>query len=86
MHVIYSVGRADDVIVLANGEKVVPLPTEGALLSHNAVKGAILFGRERNQVGALVEPSDAFVFDPSDEVALAKYRNEIWWARCTIHR
>jgi hypothetical protein len=75
-----SIGRADDVLVLANGEKVVPGPTEGALLAQGIVTGAILFGRERNQAGVLVEPAEAFAFDPTDESDLAAFRNKIWCA------
>jgi long-subunit acyl-CoA synthetase (AMP-forming) len=66
--------------VLANGEKVVPVPTEGTIVSHEAVRGAVMFGRERNQVGVLVEPDMHHTFDPADETALAKFRNLIWCA------
>jgi long-subunit acyl-CoA synthetase (AMP-forming) len=64
--------------VLANGEKIVPGPTEGAVIAHPAVSGAVMFGRERNQPGILVEPAEARAFDPADEAALAAFRNEIW--------
>jgi hypothetical protein len=66
--------------VLANGEKVVPGPTEGALLAQGVVTGAILFGRERNQAGVLVEPADVFAFDPTDASDLAAFRNKLWCA------
>jgi long-subunit acyl-CoA synthetase (AMP-forming) len=68
----------DDVIILATGEKIVPGPTEGTLLAHPAVQGVIMFGRERNQAGLLVEPAEHRVFDPADENALIAFRNEIW--------
>jgi long-subunit acyl-CoA synthetase (AMP-forming) len=60
----------DDVLILANGEKVVPAPIEGKILAHPFVHGVLAFGRERSQVGVLVEPTD--------ERALAAYRNSIW--------
>jgi hypothetical protein len=75
---LYSVGRVDDVLILANGEKIVPGPTEGILLAHPFVQGAVMFGRERNQAGLLVEPAEYHEIDPTDEAALAAYRNEIW--------
>jgi long-subunit acyl-CoA synthetase (AMP-forming) len=72
------VGRVDDVLILANGEKVVPGPTEGALLVHPFVHSAVMFGRERTQVGILVEPVESHTFDPADHSALAAFRNAIW--------
>lgn len=78
IHIICRVGRVDDVLILANGEKVVPGPTEGALLVHPFVHSAVMFGRERTQVGILVEPAESHVFDPADESALAAFRNAIW--------
>jgi hypothetical protein len=75
---IDSIGRADDVIILANGEKIVPGPTEGTILAHPSVHGVVMFGRERNQAGLLVEPAEKHMFDPADEAALVAFRNEIW--------
>jgi hypothetical protein len=37
-----------------------------------------MFGRERNQAGLLIEPAEHHEIDPTDEAALAAYRNEIW--------
>ena len=74
------VGRADDVIMLANGEKTVPGPMEGVIMSSALVQGAVMFGRERNQVGVLLEPAPAHAIDPADEIALARFRNAIWCA------
>jgi long-subunit acyl-CoA synthetase (AMP-forming) len=76
---LHSVGRVDDVLVLANGEKVVPGSTEGTIVSHEAVRGAVMFGRGRNQVGVLVETDTVHAFDPANEVALAAFRNLIWY-------
>ncbi|KAJ7052189.1 acetyl-CoA synthetase-like protein [Mycena amicta] len=54
------VGRLDDVIVLANGEKVVPGPMEDIINASPLIAGAVMFGRERNHVGLLVEPSASY--------------------------
>ncbi|KAJ7636839.1 acetyl-CoA synthetase-like protein [Roridomyces roridus] len=70
------VGRLDDVLILGNGEKTVPGPMEDLILSIPFVGGAIMFGRERNQVGLLVEPRQ--LVDPSDEYQLIEFRNLIW--------
>ncbi|KZT20031.1 putative nonribosomal peptide synthetase [Neolentinus lepideus HHB14362 ss-1] len=72
------VGRSDDVLILANGEKTVPGPMESTILSHPSIQGAVMFGRERDQVGILVEPKPQYAFDPSDKAALAAFRNKIW--------
>jgi acyl-CoA synthetase (AMP-forming)/AMP-acid ligase II len=72
------VGRLDDVIILANGEKTVPGPQEAIISSSPLVQGAVMFGREHNQVGVLIEPSHDHAVDPQDEVALAKLRNALW--------
>jgi long-subunit acyl-CoA synthetase (AMP-forming) len=70
-----SVGRIDDVIIMANGEKTVPGPIEGALQAHPLVKAAVAFGRARDQIGVLVEPATAVGTDMSVE----QFRNEIWF-------
>lgn len=70
---LFSVGRADDVIVLASGEKVVPAPMENVIMSSPLVNGVVMFGRQRNQVGVLIEPR-AFA-DSNDVTSL---RNKIW--------
>ncbi|KAJ7785171.1 putative aminoadipate reductase [Mycena maculata] len=72
------VGRLDDVLIMANGEKTVPGPMEDIMMSSPFIRSATMFGREHNQVGVLVEPSPQFKFDPSDEKQLANFRNLIW--------
>jgi long-subunit acyl-CoA synthetase (AMP-forming) len=67
-----SVGRLDDLFKLSNGETIVPAPIEGALLAHPLVKGAMVFGRGRMQIGVIVEPV-------RDKVDVATFRNEIWF-------
>ena len=73
-------GRADDVIVLANGEKTLSRPIEVPIEAHPRVSAAVVFGTGRTQNGVLVEPAAGFAFDPSDETSLSAFRNEIWSA------
>ncbi|KAF7378108.1 Acetyl-CoA synthetase-like protein [Mycena sanguinolenta] len=72
------VGRLDDVLIMANGEKTVPGPMEDVLGASPFIAGAVMFGRERNQVGVLIEPNHKYELDPTDEKQLGKYRNLIW--------
>lgn len=60
------------------GEKVVPIPQESLILSSPIVNGAVMFGRAKDQCGILVEPAPSHTIDPSDPVALPKFRNMIW--------
>ena len=53
-------GRTDDVIILATGEKVLPQVLEAGLNRTDFIKTAIVFGQHRNEVGVLVEPEDRF--------------------------
>ncbi|KAJ7625698.1 putative aminoadipate reductase, partial [Roridomyces roridus] len=72
------VGRLDDVLIMANGEKTVPGPMEDVMMSSPHIRGAIMFGRERNQIGVLIEPHPQQKVDPSDEKQVAEFRNLIW--------
>ena len=65
-------------ITLASGEKIVPTPMEGIIMGSPLLQGAVIFGRERNQVGILVEPRPKHTVDVLDENAVASFRNEIW--------
>nr|POF15330.1 non-canonical non-ribosomal peptide synthetase fub8 [Quercus suber] len=49
-------GRMDDLIVLATGEKVRPQPLEQAILQCPNVKTAVVFGSGQFELGALIEP------------------------------
>ncbi|KAJ7916044.1 putative aminoadipate reductase [Mycena leptocephala] len=72
------VGRLDDVLIMANGEKTVPGPMEDIMLANPLIVGAVMFGHERNQVGVLIEPNPQHKLDPVDEQQVAKFRNLIW--------
>ncbi|KAJ7855599.1 hypothetical protein B0H14DRAFT_3645801 [Mycena olivaceomarginata] len=65
------VGRLDDVLTLANGEKAVPGPMEDIMDASPYIACAIMFGRERNQVGVLVEPTEQPVIEAANENAPA---------------
>ena len=75
-----STGRKDDVLVMGSGEKVVPLPQEGAIKSHHMVEDAMMFGRGKNEPGVLIELRPEFQIDVTDENAVIKFRNLIWYA------
>ena len=70
------------------GEKIVPIPQENHIGSSPLVNGCVMFGREREQPGVLVEPRAPF--DPNDEPALISFRNSIWWVHfgllSAVHR
>ncbi|KZT19320.1 acetyl-CoA synthetase-like protein [Neolentinus lepideus HHB14362 ss-1] len=72
------VGRTDDVLVLASGEKTVPPPMEGHILHNPLVQGTLMFGRGHDQVGVLIEPTSAHAIDPKSEKAVIEFRNRIW--------
>lgn len=52
-------GRKDDVIVLATGEKVTPVTLEHALEQNPRVKRAVAFGQGQSEIGILLEPSSS---------------------------
>ncbi|KAG6823398.1 hypothetical protein H0H92_010344, partial [Tricholoma furcatifolium] len=60
---IDSVGRMDDVIIHSSGEKTVPGPMESILLGSPFIQGAIMFGREREGAGVLIEPFPQYAID-----------------------
>ncbi|KIK51461.1 hypothetical protein GYMLUDRAFT_50538 [Collybiopsis luxurians FD-317 M1] len=71
-------GRADDVVVLSNGEKTLSRPIESCIEAHPHVFTAIVFGTGRTQNGVLVVPVPSLAFDPNDDEKLANFRNGIW--------
>lgn len=73
-----SVGRADDVIILRSGLKVVPLPQEDSLNSVPIISGAIMFGRGQNQPGVIIELAHEHTIDVKNEEAVIKLRNMLW--------
>jgi hypothetical protein len=51
---------------------------EGIIGSSPLLNGAIMFGRERSQVGILIEPQPEYIVDTRDDKAIAEFRNKIW--------
>lgn len=49
-------GRLDDIIVLSNGEKFNPVPSEAIINSHPLVSAALIIGQGRFQAVLLIEP------------------------------
>lgn len=66
-------------ITLASGEKTVPAPMEAIINSSPLLQGAVVFGRERNQIGVLVEPRTEHLVDTGDDGAVVAFRNKIWY-------
>ncbi|KAA8650692.1 uncharacterized protein ATNIH1004_003380 [Aspergillus tanneri] len=75
-------GRKDDVIVLATGEKVLPQLLEETLNVKTGIKTAVVFGEHRETVGVLIEPQQP--------IAPAEYQgfiNKVWmWIDEVNHR
>ncbi|OBZ76703.1 Linear gramicidin synthase subunit D [Grifola frondosa] len=71
-------GRADDQIMLSNGEKTNPGPLENILCQDPHIHSTIMFGRGRFQNGVLIDPKKEFAFDPKDTTRLQQFRNMIW--------
>ncbi|KAF8878948.1 putative aminoadipate reductase [Infundibulicybe gibba] len=72
------VGRIDDVVVHSSGEKTVPGPIEDIVMSSPQIMGAIVFGREHDQPGILIEPTPESQIDVASDQQLANFRNRIW--------
>ncbi|EKM52250.1 uncharacterized protein PHACADRAFT_211524 [Phanerochaete carnosa HHB-10118-sp] len=72
------VGRKDDVITLSTGEKIVPIPQEAYIASIPLIDGCMMFGREREQPGILIEPRPEHAIEQHNEAALVAFRNKIW--------
>ena len=51
-------GRKDDIIVLSNGEKFNPVPSEAIISGHPLVSGAVLVGQGRFQPALIVESKE----------------------------
>ncbi|KAI9736294.1 MAG: putative NRPS-like protein biosynthetic cluster [Cirrosporium novae-zelandiae] len=70
------VGRLDDVIVLSNGEKWNPVSQEKFIEDHPLVRGAVVVGQGRFQVGLIIEP-DTSRWDPTSN-DIQDLIEEIW--------
>ncbi|KAJ7045929.1 putative aminoadipate reductase [Mycena alexandri] len=66
------VSRADDVLVLSSGEKVVPGPAEDIISSSSLVSTCMIFGREQHQVGLIVQPAQPI--PSADPVKISEFK------------
>lgn len=66
-------GRKDDILVLANGEKVNPIPLEQLVQADASLKGVLLTGNGRTQPVLLVEPKEVL-----DESGRAQLLEQLW--------
>jgi acyl-coenzyme A synthetase/AMP-(fatty) acid ligase/nucleoside-diphosphate-sugar epimerase len=69
-----AVGRNDDTIVLATGEKVQPQLLEAALCEDPLVKAAVVFGENQFEIGVLVQPVRELVGGGEVE----EFKKSIW--------
>jgi thioester reductase-like protein len=69
-------GRADDLIVLSNGEKINPIPMENLIKSHPQVRSALMVGEYRFIPSLMVEMNDGKVPRTAEEQRGSL--NEIW--------
>ncbi|KAK7464323.1 hypothetical protein VKT23_006491 [Stygiomarasmius scandens] len=71
------VGRADDQIMMANGEKTNPGPLELIISSSPLISGCFMFGRSRTQAGVAVEPRNPLP-SPQTEESIAAFRTAVF--------
>lgn len=71
-------GRADDLVVLATGEKVRPSLLEQAVSENPLVRGALAFGDGKFQLGLIVEAAPHVVLDIERPEDVAVYVDKIW--------
>ncbi|KHO00565.1 Male sterility, NAD-binding protein [Metarhizium album ARSEF 1941] len=50
-------GRADNIIVFSNGEKLNPVTVEDGIVGHPSIKGALVVGQDRFQPALILEPT-----------------------------
>lgn len=66
--------RLDDRITLVNGEKVLPIPIEGAIRQHTLVREAAVFGFQQSMPGVLIFRSPDHGVELSDE----QFMQKVW--------
>ncbi|KAJ7487932.1 hypothetical protein FB451DRAFT_1225962 [Mycena latifolia] len=77
-HLWKIIGRIDDVIVHLSGENTVPAPMEDIIRSSPLVAGTVMFGRDQNQAGVLIEPRPNVQIDINDRVQVTNLRDKLW--------
>lgn len=71
-------GRADDLIVLANGEKIRCTSLEATVADDPKVTDAIAFGDGRNHLGLIVEATPDAELDCLNTKKVEQFREAIW--------
>ncbi|KAI6914630.1 acetyl-CoA synthetase-like protein [Hortaea werneckii] len=61
-------GRVDDVIVLSNGEKIMPKDAENAIAHDENIRAALIVGNGQAQPGLLVEPKEELSDKQAEQV------------------
>ncbi|WKT39965.1 AMP-dependent synthetase/ligase [Fusarium oxysporum f. sp. vasinfectum] len=74
-HWLYK-GRADDILVFSNGEKLNPLTIEGIVSDHPLVKSALVVGQGMFQAALIIEPIAEV--QPRDEAETKALLEKIW--------
>ncbi|TFK33802.1 acetyl-CoA synthetase-like protein [Crucibulum laeve] len=72
------VSRIDDVIIHSSGEKTVPAPMEDIMNSSPLIRGVVMFGREHDQSGVLIEPVQELQIDVRNQQEVSELRNRLW--------
>ncbi|POR38206.1 Nonribosomal peptide synthetase [Tolypocladium paradoxum] len=67
-------GRADNVIVFSNGEKLNPVTIEDIVTGHPAIKGALVVGQDRFQPALILEPH----IPPKDDAEAKALVDNLW--------
>ncbi|KAM0490540.1 hypothetical protein ACHAP8_011445 [Fusarium lateritium] len=70
------VGRADDILIFSNGEKLNPVSIEAAVSGHPLVKGALVVGQMKFQAALIIEPVDEAV--PKNETERKAFIDQVW--------
>ncbi|KAL1743883.1 hypothetical protein HDZ31DRAFT_39972 [Schizophyllum fasciatum] len=78
LHLRRIVGRKDDVIVHSTGEKTVPTPMEGVVVTSPLVTAAVMFGRGRDEAGILIEPAAGYAVDVDNDAKVGAFRDAVW--------
>ncbi|TVY80570.1 Non-canonical non-ribosomal peptide synthetase FUB8 [Lachnellula suecica] len=69
-------GRADDLIVLSNGEKINPIPMENVICSIPSVKAALVVGEYRFNPSLLIELEEDKI--PKTDAERHEALNQVW--------
>ncbi|KAM0341657.1 hypothetical protein ACHAPU_009903 [Fusarium lateritium] len=70
------IGRADDIIVFSNGEKLNPVSIEASINGHALVNGAIVVGQGKFQAALILEPTEEAWPKNNDEIAA--FISDVW--------